>query len=683
MEEERQFKTSDKNLLKNIWGYSRKYLLQIVITFVLLILISILQIVLPLISKNAIDNFIQKDYTSLRVSDFSSAVFEKNKTYSYRADSLFFVPSRVLTKDEFYQMKRDSVMMKDRYYPVEARYKSHLESSEIDFTVAGEFLFVEQNSLKELESSVLRDVRAKDISNVKKFALFFVLLLIASFLFDYIQVILLAVVSEKIMYDMRDRMMKHLMSLSMDFFHRNPLGRLVTRATNDIAALRELFTDVFLFSLRDIITIVGVIFVMFRMSPKLSLVVLGTMPFVVLLLYLFQKFARGAYRDVRTTLAKVNAFLSEAVTGVSLIQAFHQEKQSYDDFAVTGKNYYRANMNQLLIFSIFRPLIDVMSHITMAVMIYVGGRGIFNGEFTIGILFAFMSYIELFFRPIFDFSEKYNIYQSAMASSERIFLLLDEKSSIKEPENPKKPNKLLGKIEFKDVTFEYKKNEPVLRNVSFTIEPNSSAAFVGATGAGKTTIINLIMRYYDPCEGEILIDGINIKDMPVDFIRSYFGLVMQDVMIFSGDIKYNILLNREIDDKRMIEYAEYVNADKFINKLPDRYSTMLNERGTNLSTGQRQLLAFARALVDQPKVLVLDEATSNIDSETEYLIQDAIKRIMNERTTIAIAHRLSTIQDADVIYALHKGKIVEQGTHKELLANRKIYYDLYKLQYVK
>ncbi|MDD3802856.1 MAG: ABC transporter ATP-binding protein [bacterium] len=683
MEEERQYKTSDKNLLKNIWTYSKKYLFQIILTFIFLIIMSILQIVLPVISKTAIDNYIQKNYTALKLSDKSREVYEKNSAYSYKADSLLFVPSRVITKDEYYLMKRDSVMLEEKYYPVELKYRDYLEEESIDYIHVGDFCLVEQNSLKSMDDRYLREVRGKDISSVKRFALLYVLLLVVSFLFNYMQVIILAIVSENIMYDMRDRMMKHLMSLSMDFFHKNPLGRLVTRATNDIAALRELFTDVFIYSAKDILTIIGVIIIMFRMSWKLSLVVLGAMPFVIILLLLFQKFARGAYRDVRTTLAKVNAFLSEAITGVSLIQAFHQEKQSYDDFSVTGKNYYKANMNQLFIFSIFRPLIDVMSYITIAVMIYVGGRGIFNGEFTIGILFAFLSYIELFFRPIFDFSEKYNIYQSAMASSERIFLLLDEKPSIKESDNPIKPKEILGKIEFKNVTFEYKKNEPVLRDVSFTIEPNTSAAFVGATGAGKTTLINLLMRYYDPQEGEILIDKVNIKDMPIEFLRSYFGLVMQDVMIFSGDIKYNILLNRDIEEKRMIEYAEYVNADKFINKIPGNYSAMLNERGSNLSTGQRQLLAFARALVDQPKVLVLDEATSNIDSETEYLIQDAIKKIMNDRTTIAIAHRLSTIQDADRIYALHKGKIVEQGNHRELLSNRKYYYDLYKLQYVK
>jgi len=683
MEEERQFKTSDKNLLKNIWEYSRKYLFQIILTFIFLIVISLLQIFLPVISKTAIDNYIQKEYTAMRITDKTEDILKRNSAYGRMNDTLIFIPSRVLTKDEHYELLRDSSMLPDKFYPVEKKNSEILDRAGIRHESAGEYAFADQKELRNLGKEDMKVVRANDMSSVKKFALIYVALLILSFLFNYMQVIILAIVSENIMYDMRNKMMKHLMSLSMDFFHKNPIGRLVTRATNDIAALRELFTDVFIYSAKDILTIIGVIIIMFRMSPKLSFVVLGAMPFVIILLLLFQKFARGAYRDVRTTLARVNAFLSESITGVSLIQAFHQEKESYDDFAVTGKNYYRANMNQLFVFSIFRPLIDVMSYITIAVMIYVGGRGIMNGEFTIGVLFAFMSYIELFFRPIFDFSEKYNIYQSAMASSERIFLLLDEKSSIRESEKPVKPKERLGRIEFKNVSFEYKKNEPVLRDLSFTIEPNSSAAFVGATGAGKTTIINLLMRYYDPTTGEILIDGVNIKDMPVEFLRSYFGLVMQEVVIFAGDIKYNIVLNRDISDEKMKEYARYVNADKFIDKIPSGYSTMLNERGTNLSTGQRQLLAFARALVDQPKVLVLDEATSNIDSETEYLIQDAIKRIMRDRTTIAIAHRLSTIQDADKIYALHKGKIVEQGTHKELLANRKYYFDLYKLQYVK
>jgi len=400
MEEERLYKTSDKNLLRNIWTYSKKYLLQIILTFIFLIIMSILQIVLPVISKTAIDNYIQKNYTALQLSDASKEIYQKNISYSYLSDSLVFVPSKLITKDEFYALKRDSVVLERKYYPVEVKYKNYLDEERINYINVGNFCLVEQNSLKEMNVHCLKEVRAKDVLSVKKLALLYVILLIVSFLFNYMQVIILATVSEKIMYDMRDKMIKHLMSLSMDFYNKNPLGRLVTRATNDIAALRELFTDVFIYSAKDILTIIGVVIVMFKMSWKLSLIVLGAMPFVILLLFLFQKFARGAYRDVRTTLAKVNAFLSESITGMSLIQSFHQEKYSYNDFAATGKNYYRANMNQLFIFSIFRPLIDVMSYIVIAVLIYVGGRGIFNGEFTIGILFAFLFFIELLYQTL-------------------------------------------------------------------------------------------------------------------------------------------------------------------------------------------------------------------------------------------------------------------------------------------
>ncbi len=487
---------------------------------------------------------------------------------------------------------------------------------------------------------------------------------------------------QRTILDLRTQLFRHTQKLAVRFYDKTPIGRLVTRLTNDVESLNELFSSGIIMVFSDVFIIVWILIFMFSMDWELSLVSLSVLPLLIYGTFLFRKKVRETYREVRLHIARLNSYMQEHITGMFVVQIFNKEKAEFKNFSSVNEDHKKANIDSIFYYAVFFPSVEFVSSLAIALIIWYGGGEIVQNKMTLGVLFAFIQFTEMFFRPIRDLSEKYNILQTAMASSERIFKLLDNNTIIEEAENPVIPASLKGEIEFKNVWFAYNGEDHVLKNISFKIEPGQTYAIVGATGAGKTSIINILTRFYDINKGEILLDGINIKDLGKTVINKNIAIVLQDVFLFSGTVEANISMNNEnITPEVIRRSAGAVGAAAFIEALPGAYSYMVKERGATLSVGQKQLISFARALAHDPKILILDEATSSVDTETEILIQNAIKKLLTGRTSIVIAHRLSTIQNADKILVLHKGEIKEAGTHQELLANRGIYYKLYQLQY--
>lgn len=527
-------------------------------------------------------------------------------------------------------------------------------------------------------------IKAGDISSLNRIGLYFLLLVIVGFLFNLFQIYVLSYAGQSIIFNLRQQLFSHLQRMPLSYFDKNPIGRLVTRVTNDTETLNDMYTNVLVTLIKDFVLLAGTVVIMFQLNVALTLITLAVMPVVIVLTIFFRIRIRKVYRNVRISLAKINSAISENISGIRIIQMFHREKENFDMFDKIGNEYKKAVMSEVVTFGLFRPVIELLSSFALALLLWFGGRNVLEGTLTFGILFAFVNYISMLFHPINDLAEKYNILQSSMASSERVFQILDAPGEEDRGAGRLKSTDLKGDIEFKNVWFAYNGEDWVLRDVSFKVPTGKTVAIVGATGAGKTSIISLMSRLYEIQRGEIFIDGINIKELQKDELRRSIGVVLQDVFLFSGRLKDNIRLNEDsITDDKVKAAAQYVNADSFISKLPKGYDTEVMERGSTFSSGQRQLLAFARALAFDPAILVLDEATSNIDTETELLIQDALGKLTRGRTTIVIAHRLSTIQHADNIIVLHKGKVRESGNHQELLAKRGMYYSLYLLQYQK
>ncbi len=512
-------------------------------------------------------------------------------------------------------------------------------------------------------------------------AIKYAVVLALSFAFNIAQTWILQKTGQNIILQIRKDLYRHIQSLGSRYFDITPVGKLVTRVTNDVEALNEMYSGILVQLFRNIVKIVGLAGVMLVLDVRLAAISFVLMPLVIGLTVLCQKIARNIYRLYRTRLTDINTFLSEHLSGMKIIQIFGRQERKFEEFHDKNTKLYKAFYREMLMYAVFRPLIYILSILSLMIVLWFGSRNVFDEIISVGTLYIFSNYIRSFFDPIQELAEQFSTLQSSIASAEKIFTVMDEDEFIPEVENPKQPDKITGKIEFDHVWFAYDGENYVLKDVSFVINPGEKVAFVGATGAGKSSILNLIGRYYDIQKGHIYIDGIDIRQLSKKQLRSAIGQMQQDVFIFEGDVAYNIRLNDDnITDVQVKAAAEYVNASHFIEKLPQGYHEPVTERGATFSAGERQLLSFARTLAHNPSILVMDEATANIDTETEILIQEALEKLMDGRTTIMVAHRLSTIQHADCIMVMHKGRICERGTHRELLEQDGIYRKLYELQ---
>ena len=637
---------------------------------VLVLFIIAVELYRPIIIGNAIDQYINGYYHPYVEADVSASdainwnglVLSRDQAVS-KADSA-----------SFYQI----FLWKDHYYMAENLTRSECTALQnADTSVLKNYV---REGAQKLTSNDLKILRQNDFKGILKAGILFLLLLFSGFFLNLADTWLLQKMGQQIVYKLREETFTHIHSLSLSFFNITPVGKLVTRVSNDTEAVNELFSTILVKLFKNVVKIIGYAVVMLSINVKMAGISFLLLPLVAILTFVFRHLSRKAYQITRNKITELNTFLSEHISGMKLIQIFAREKEKYSEFEGKSMELYRANFREIMTFAIFRPSIYMVSVIAMILVIRTGSLSVLNGNLSLGTLFVFITYISSFFEPIQELSEQLGTLQSSIASAEKIFSVLDVKPEIVSPADPT-PVNILGEIEFRHVWFAYEEENYILKDVNFVIHPGEKAAFVGATGAGKSTILNLIGRYFDIQKGQILIDGIDIHEIDLDVLRGAIGQVQQDVFIFTGDIKSNVSLNNEAispDDVRRA--AEIVNADPFIQKLPHGYDEPVTERGSTLSAGQRQLLSFARTLAYDPKILVLDEATANIDTETETLITQALARLIDGRTTIMVAHRLSTIQHADKIIVMHHGEIKESGTHQELLAKDGLYKKLYELQ---
>ena len=658
--------------MKRLLTYLKPHRAAMLLVTVLVLLLTALELYKPIVIGDAIDDYIEGyNVPYLQVQETEPGAVCLRGDYWKRVDA------DSMPEDGSYA---GIVLYNDCYYMITGLQAQEWEALSKAGAEELRAAMEEAGALQPLTHEELATLRQEDFAGICRAAVIYLLVMLAIFGCNAAQTWILQKTGQDIIYRMRQQVFEHVETLSLAFFNKTPVGKLVTRVANDTEAVNEMFTSVLVRLFRNSIKIIGYGVVMFSINVKLTIYAFLMLPVVAVLTFIFRHLSRQAYRITRNRLTEINTFLSENLSGMKLIQIFAREREKYAEFEKRSYGFFKAGFREVMIFAIFRPLIYLLSVVALAIIIGGGSAQVLSGTITMGTLYIFINYISSFFDPIQELAEQFGTLQSSLASAEKVFQILDEEPAIKNPEHPV-DFYICGRIEFRHVWFAYEGDDYILKDVSFVIEPGEKAAFVGATGAGKTSVLNLIGRYFDIQKGEILIDGVDIRQVDIHKLRRAIGQVQQDVFLFTGDIKGNISLrNSDMTIEEIQAAAEYVNADPFIRKLPGGYDEPVTERGSTLSAGQRQLLSFARTLAYDPKILVLDEATANIDTETESLITQALEKLMAGRTTIMVAHRLSTIQHADKIMVMHKGRLREQGTHQELLQQGGIYKKLYDLQ---
>ncbi len=687
-EEESVASTFNPHVFRRLMGYLKPYILLTLFMLGALFAATTSEILLPVVVQGAVDNDLRASWLRIPAVQAQSPRLESLNLeedglvigdYVYigtAATNQIAAPARAELRD-------DGTLSREEYYlaPENSDLLQRIRQEGVTVTVMDGQMLLLRGDLGELPPSVLEDLRSDDYGRLLEAGRIFLGLLLAGIVFTFAQTLLSGWIGQRVMRDMRLQVFEHTVEQRQSFLDNNPVGRLVTRVTGDVETINEFFTDVMPNLLKDLAYMVGVVIALFALNPRMALITVATLPPVIILTAVFRSRSRNAYRHVRSQVSRMNGFLSEHFSGMSVVQSFSQEDAVLERFGENNQNLTQANLREMYVFAVFRPLVDLLGSTSIAIVIYFGARAFALQVVSLGILVAFINLVRRFYQPVMNISERFTLLQSAMAGAERVFALLDDVQRIPDQGKEEAPESVQGRIQFRDVQFSYIPGEPVLKGISFTADPGETVAIVGPTGAGKTTITSVLTRLWDIDSGSIFLDGVDIRNLPLAQLRTLIQPIQQDVFLFSDTIRQNILLGLQKPEEELQGLLERVQASGFVNRLPDGLDTHLSEGATNLSTGQRQLISFARILAHNPPVIVMDEATAHIDTETERLVQTGMEEVLKGRTSLVIAHRLSTIKNADRIIVLSHGQVAESGTHDSLLAERGLYYELYRLQY--